>query len=1085
MSSTTFTIYRSSAGSGKTRTLAKEYLKLALQHRADYFKYILAVTFTNKATQEMKDRILEYLDHFANARPNELAEELKKELQLDDLTFQAYAQEARSRILHSYAQFSISTIDAFFQRVIRSFTREAGLVGDYRLEVEQDEVMEQVIDNLIDELGGNPELTKWVVDFATENLESEKAWDVRRSLIEFSKEIFTEDFKAIEQEVVKHTHESGFFSKLRAELRNTKNQYYNGLRKQAAEVLAVFKSHGLTENDFKYKAKGSVYGFFRDVANAESIKEILKKSQGSRVNGDFLESRAWPDAASRNRDLIIKLADEGLKATMTEIVTTAKKDVQRALSAEVALSNFYSFGLIADISRKLKDYKDENNLMLLADAPKFLNGVIQDSDTPFIYEKVGSFYRNYLIDEFQDTSGLQWKNFLPLVLNGLDQGHKSLVVGDVKQAIYRWRGGDLTLLQSQVEQHIGKDRVQSKELDTNYRSGATIIDFNNKVFHAAAQNVAASTGATLPVDAYHDVSQRSSPAEKGYVNVQFVGDAETDWKQEALDLVPHYLEKLQSQGVALKDIAILVRKNFEGQEIATHLLQYKNSDRARPGYKYDVVSNELLRIDGATSVNLLISALTYLLNPDDSIARAHLSFEYSKLHYPDRPLTDVFTVANQATFEDSLPDAFTKEKTFLRKLPLIELTETLIGIFKLGDITGELVYLQAFQDQVLEFYNRERNDLGAFLEWWEDYKWKKSIKVSEDTDAVQIYTIHKSKGLQFKYVIIPFCSWGIDHEFGRSPNLWVTSDQEPFIDAGYLPVRYGSGLQDTFFGDYYVKEKTQAYLDNLNLVYVAFTRAEKALFVVGPSPLVKYAKTTVSWLVYQSIAQNEELKDGWSETDQRFQWGIIDVQQNDQREHSSTPVSLVSYGSFRWRDKLVIRQSGASYFNAIDHERQERARYGIYLHALLSRIKYADEIDVVFNQLVSEGVIEHDEKESVYQQISDLMKNPLVAPWFKHDWVVRTEAPVVLPGGKENRIDRLITKDNKAVIIDFKTGEPSKQDQKQVTEYMDILRKMNYTEVEGFILYVKTGDVVAVNTNKAKKLKTPKDINQLGIPGLT
>jgi ATP-dependent helicase/nuclease subunit A len=226
------------------------------------------------------------------------------------------------------------------------------------------------------------------------------------------------------------------------------------------------------------------------------------------------------------------------------------------------------------------------------------------------------------------------------------------------------------------------------------------------------------------------------------------------------------------------------------------------------------------------------------------------------------------------------------------------------------------------------------------------------------------------------------------------------------------------------------------------------------------------------------------LKEGWSETDQRFQSGVIEVQKKEASEHSSTPVSLVSYGSFRWRDKLVIRQSGANYFNEIDHERQERAKYGIYLHALLSQIKYADEIDVVFNRLVSEGVIEHIEKDSVYRQISELMSNPLVAPWFDHGWEVRTEAPVVLPGGKENRIDRLITKGNKAVIIDFKTGEPSKQDQRQVTEYMDILRKMNFTDVEGFLLYVKTSDVVAVNTSKVKKIK-PKDINQLGIPGLT
>jgi ATP-dependent helicase/nuclease subunit A len=1084
METKAFTIYRSSAGSGKTRTLAKEYLKLALRHRADYFRHILAVTFTNKATQEMKDRILEYLDAFANDRPNELADELKKELALDDLTFREHAREVQSRILHTYAQFSISTIDAFFQKVIRSFTREAGLVGDYRLEIDQDEVMEQVIDNLVDELGTHEELTRWVVEFATENLENERTWDVRQSLIEFSREIFREDFKAVEDTIAEATARPGFFPELLNKLKAQKYQFVKAQRSRANEAIQALHQRGLREFDFKYKSRGSVYGFFKDVAVATSVSRVLEKLAGARVQNEFPFSRNWPDKDTRHRQAIVQVADDQLIGVLTDMVELGRKEGERALSAEVAMNNFYAFGLIADISRKLKEYKEENNMMLLADAPKFLNGVIRDSDTPFIYEKVGSFFRNYLIDEFQDTSGLQWRNFLPLVANSLDQGYRSLVVGDVKQAIYRWRGGDLTLLQQHVENNIGEFRVDSRELDTNYRSASAVVDLNNKLFRAAATIVAAETGAALPSDAYRDVEQKPSKKKEGYVRIQFLQDAEDyTWKDAALDLIPQYLEQLQEKGVPLGDIAVLVRKNDDGQRVATHLLQYKNSEKAKPGFRYDVVSNELLRIDGAATVNLLISALQYLLNPDDAIARAQLAYEYAKLHEPGRELRDVFAVSNQVTFENNLPPAFAREKISLRKLPVIELTETLIEIFRLGNVSGELVYLQAFQDSVLEFSSRERNDLGAFLEWWELNKHKKSIKVSEDVDAVQIYTVHKSKGLQFRYVIIPFCAWSMDHEFGKAPNLWVNSAEPPFDEAGFVPVRYSSTLEDTYFREAYATEKMQSHLDNLNLLYVAFTRAEQGLFVLAPSPEVKGSKNTVAGLIFRSISQSSELAPSWKAGEELWENGKLEASGEVKKEAYVKLIDLVRYGSSRWRDKLVIRHSGARYFKDLEGEREERARYGIYLHELLSRIRYADELNDVFTDLVHEGLIIDSEREEVYRQISELLQHPVVASWFSRAWEVRTEAPILLPGGKENRIDRLLTRDNQAVVIDFKTGEPSRNDQKQVMEYTDILRKMNFTSVDGYILYVKNGDIVTVTNQKVRKTKT-KDENQLGIPGL-
>jgi ATP-dependent helicase/nuclease subunit A len=1091
-----FSIYRSSAGSGKTRTLAKEYLRLALKYRADYFKYILAVTFTNKASQEMKDRILSYLDDFAQARPNELAEELKKELQLDDSTFQQQSQETQAAVLHHYAQFSISTIDAFFQRVIRSFTRESGLVGDYRLEVDQDAVLEQVIDNLIDELGGNKELTDWVVEFAKENLENERAWDVRYNLIEFAKEIFREEFKAIEEDINNTTAAKGYFKKLKEDLWRAKSFFISRVSKPAQEALHIIQSHRWTAEDFSYGKNSGLLTFFKLFAYERNLSKI--KSPTDRVRNHFAYPNNWPSKKSSHAPDIQPVAAEKLVPLLLEIVNVFDTQYTKAITAEVALKNLYVFGLVSDISRKLKEYKDENNLMLLADAPKFLNGVIQDSDTPFIYEKVGSFFRNYLIDEFQDTSGMQWKNFQPLIVNSLDQGYPSLVVGDVKQAIYRWRGGDLNLLQQDISSLVGKDRVEIKELDHNFRSAFHIVNFNNALFQSAASIIAAETGASISAEAYADVAQKISKSDDGFVHIEFISEpvqekkqtsflseegedsGSSKWKDLALEQLPVFMERLQEHGVALKDIAILVRKNDEGQRIAAHLLNYKNSSLAKHGCQYDVVSNESLRIDGASTVNLLLGAMRYLLNPEDAIARAQLGYEFSRIHEPHRELPDVFAVTNQTIFENNLPSAFTKEKPFLKKLSLMELTETLIEIFQLGSQQGELVYLQAFQDLILDFYSRERNDLGAFLEWWEDNKHKKSIQISGEVNAAQILTIHKSKGLQFKYVIIPFCSWSLDHDVWQAPNLWVKSENDPVANAGYLPVKYASIVDETYFAEYYRNERTRIYLDNLNLLYVALTRAEAGMIITAPNSDVRGTKNSIAGLLNNSLRQHETLKNHWNESNLIWcsgEWTAAKVSTTK----ISNAVSLSHYYSSTWRHKLVIRQSAGGYFKELD-EARNKIIYGIHMHAVLSRMKYEDDINDTIDSIILEGLITENERQVITEQLHQVLSLPQVKDWFNTSWRVRTEVPVLLPGGNENRIDRLITKGKTAIIIDFKTGERKKNDHHQVLEYINIMRQMNFTDVEGYLLYLKDNEVVDVKeSGRQSTVKKVKDKDQLSL----
>ncbi len=1028
----------------------------------------------------MKDRILSYLNEFARGESNELSLELRNELNLDASTFQQYAQETQAAILHKYDRFAISTIDAFFQKVIRSFTREAGLVGDYRLEVEQDAVLEEVIDNLIDELGDNQDLTNWVVEFAKENLENERAWDVRSSLLEFALEIFREEFKEIELEVMKTTADRQYFTDLQSTLRQEKNLFTASAAPLARKALQIIREENWSFSDLSFGKNSGLHGFLESYAENKSLRSMTEPKE--RIRNYFMISSNWPSKTNADPRRMIAVAETKLIPILKQLVSLYDTQYPKSLTAEIVLQNLYVFGLVADISRKLTEYKDENNLMLLADAPKFLNGVIQESDTPFVYEKVGSFYRNYLIDEFQDTSAMQWKNFLPLLINSLDQGYTSMVVGDVKQAIYRWRGGDLNLLQKEIEKHIGPARIEVNELTTNFRSAQTVVSFNNTIFEKASALVALETGQSISVEAYRDVIQQPSLKAEGVVHVKFLRDeTEKKWKEEALDCIPRLLEKLQDNGASLHEIAILVRRNDEGQQIVAHLLRYRNSGNADPKYLYDVVSNESLRLDGASSVNLLLAAMRYLLNPEDAVARAQLGYEFARQQEPDRSLVDVFAVTNQAFFERNLPPSFTNEKAQLKKLPLVELTETLIYIFKLSEQKGEVAYLLAFQNLVLEFYSRERNDLAAFLEWWEVNKHKKSVQLSGDVNAVQILTIHKSKGLQFKYVIIPFCAWGLDHDPWQAPTLWARTDQAPFNEAGYLPVKYTSTLQQTAFADHYNEERTRTFLDNLNLLYVALTRAEQGLIILAPHPDVRNAKRTVASILHNAILHGYNESPLWSNVLQEFNAGAWSSSAERQKSASADVMQLSSYPAYPWRERLVIKQSGKTYFDEGRTVRQEKISYGIQIHTILSRIGYADEIPDALERIVLEGLIAHREKDTLMIQLQELLDNQQVRSWFDASWDVRTEMPVLLPGGGENRIDRLLLKGKKAIVIDFKTGAPSKQDQKQVQDYIEILRKMNFVDVEGYLLYIRTKEVVSVSMGKVKVSRKVKDEKQLGL----
>lgn len=1059
-----FHIYRSSAGSGKTRVLAREYIQLALRY-PDYFKYILAMTFTNKSTQEMKDRILHYLHDFANDKSQDLAAEIIEQLEqggfkLPPAELKRKSAEILSLLLHRYSEFSISTIDAFFQRVIRSFTRETGLLGNFRLEVENDLVLEEVVNLLMDELSHDDQLRKWVLDFSEEKLEEGENWDIRKLLLDFASLIKDESFKKIEEEVLRVTADKDFFKSFRKKLNDSIYPFEMHVEQKASHLLSEFKEKGLTVTDFKHGNSGSVYSFLRTISvsigNLKS-ETLLPKT---RVRAALEDVEEWPQAKSPHHSLILQTARKRWQPQLSALVEYIEQNFRSYQSAKAVVKNLYSFGLLADIIRIQKKYLSEENLLLLSDAPKFLNVLMREQDTSFIYEKVGSFYRHYLIDEFQDTSGLQWGNLLPLVQNGIAQNYKSLIVGDIKQSIYRWRGGDLSILQQKVKSDVNELQISTHTLDTNYRSDANIVKFNNSLFKTAAELVSKQTGDEFPKQAYQDAEQEpyKNPAQ-GYVNIQFLnGKAEEkSFSETALDRLPKLFEDLQSQGLNVQDIAFLVRDNKDGQKIAARFIEHKaTADTSK--FKYDVVSNESLMLYRAPCIVVLINALRVIADPNDLIARANLAYEYQKI-WPTQTFVDlneIFADSKTKSFSNWTPASFIHHRDYLSALSLFEMVENLIHLFNLGQLPDEVIYIQSFQDLVQEFTQREKSDLASFLDWWELNKEKKSIQVAGGIEAAQIITIHRAKGLQFKYVIIPFLDWDLGHG-NKAPLLWVQSKHALFKEAGFIPVKYTKELADTFFEEQYAEETRRIQLDNLNLLYVAFTRAEKGLIAFAPLGESSESKR-VGQLVLNCIKVNEQLSAQFREQEQQLLIGSIIPSSARVSEHHV--VSLKNYTVTQWRDRLAIRKRGADYFQP--GERRAKVNQGILVHSALAKISSRQKWQDEWKSIISTGELAQEERAVVEKALSWLIYEPALAPLFDPQNSHKTEVALFLQNGEERRIDRISFNDKQVWLLDYKTGEESSADSEQVKEYVEVLRKMGYQSMGAFLVYISDARILEV-----------------------
>ncbi len=1067
------TVYKASAGSGKTHQLTAQYLRLLFKSPYAY-RHILAVTFTNKATDEMKTRIVKELASLASHKKSDYTTMLSSEYKLSEEQVRAKARDILVYILHDYSAFSVSTIDRFFQQTMRAFTREIGLGGGYNVELDTEKVLNEAIDSMLFELekSNNKDLLDWLIRFSEEKVENGETWNIRNDIQSLSTEIFKESYKSFRNEVQRDISNKKLIDEYKELLHSYIRTFEQTSQQIGERALNTMLRFDLSAEDFKGGSRSPFKSFIR-WANGDIVEPTATFKKLDNDVSDWYTKTTT--TATRNK--IEEAYHGGLAGCVSDIIS--HYDNNKAYQTAYEINRyFFTLGILGDIDSKIREYTSENNVMLIADTTELLNHIIDGNDAPFIYEKVGTRTDHYMIDEFQDTSRMQWQNFEPLVKNSIADGNHNFIVGDVKQSIYRWRNSDWKLLDEQLDIDFSNEGIQHESLDTNWRSGYNIVNFNNAIFTSGAQLLQDTYNKVLPEGndnnqyfsqriekAYNDAYQHV-PASKldaaGRVKIEFINTDEQDWTTYSLEQVPRQIEELQDRGYDLKDIAILVRTKKEGADIANCLLEYKEQ-HPDSKYRYDIISDEALYLNNASSIKLAVALLKYLRNPQDKTLQVLAAYEYYKLNIQmkaEEALQEYFSG------NGNLPNEILSILDRISSLPLYEMTEEIFGIFREAMNENEQIYIQSFLDMVLDFTVRHTSDLDAFLNWWDESGVRKTIFTPDGQDAVRIMTIHKSKGLGFKAVIIPFCNWEIDHKLPTI--LWCHPRVEPFNKLHLVPVKYSQKLKNTIFEDEYFYERLHAFIDNFNILYVAFTRAKNELIAFAPQPKKSDISNIASLLwncINSTKPENKDDKEFIS-LSEHFDGenGLLQLgdeyrpSQKTDDANSNNEIHIDSLSNIPFDDRLKLLLNNKYFFT--DTGQRD---YGTLMHEIVSGVQTIDDVEPALQKYYLSGEITAEQCDELNEILHQYLSNELVAEWYSGEYRVLNEVQILQPKGTFVRPDRVMIKGKEVIVIDYKFGEKeNKKYIRQVKFYADQIRKMGYVDVKAYICYIRLGKVVEV-----------------------
>ena len=1044
------TIYKASAGSGKTFTLTREYLKIIFSNIFSY-RNILAVTFTNKAANEMKTRILKEVNIIANGKESDHIEEIIKITKKTKEQTKNDAKQIQNRLLHDYSFFSVKTIDSFFQDIIKSFTKEIGLQFGFELELDTNDIVDKAIEKVMVSIEDNKEIRQWLLSFAREKMAEGKRWNFKKDIEDFSKEIFKEKYSLNKAKLSEKLDDRKFLNSFKNELLLNKKKIIEEVVSIGEKAVELIENHNLEIDDFASKKSGFINYFykFKDGNFAEAKGRVL----GAQNNVE-----KWYTKTSDKKDEITAFYNAGGNDFLNQAIELYQTKIEEYNSYSIVASLVNVFGIIADISNAVGDISADENLFLISYAAPFINAIINDNDTPFIYEKIGARYKYFMIDEFQDTSSIQWKNFKPLIEDNLAQGNSSLIVGDVKQSIYRWRNSDWKLLAEGIYSDFHNDYINDVTLKYNYRSKKEIIEFNNKIFSSAKQLLQdVFNNDILPehqnevgelqdkiTNAYKDNIQRIPKDENefGYVRFETIEKIKgEDQKEIILSKIPKILMQIQDKGYKMKDVAFLVRSKSNGVEIVDYLMNFKNESEEAEKYNFNVISNEALFIGNSPAIKLLISLLKDLSAGGEILNRVFINYEYEiYLKEKDIDLHSIFV------FRDIKINEYAKQKNYISTLSFYEIIEKLIDIFELNLNSDNFIYLQAFNDLIKDFSSRNSMSIVEFLEWWEEKGITSPISLNENQDAAQILTIHKSKGLEFKFVIIPFADWDLNKS---NDILWVENEKAPFNKLDVLPVKYTSSLQKSvFFNDYY-NELLQQYVDSLNMLYVAFTRAEQSLYIFSRQKSKEGEIKNIGDIINKILENKIE--------DNIYEYG--ELTENLEKEEVFEAYRLDKYLANKTPKSLNIKLQSENFFSK---DKQEKINKGLLYHKVFENIVLISDIENAVVELINEGSILQIEKDIFIQEIKDVISKLNIDHWFDGSYKVKNETSI-LYNNEVKRPDRLMISDNELIIVDYKFGEiESSSHKKQLMGYRNSLELMGYQNIKSYIWYFNKNKITEV-----------------------
>lgn len=1077
------TVYKASAGSGKTFTLSVEYIKLLINDPTS-FRSTLAVTFTNKATEEMKVRILSQLYGIWKRLPDSKSyiEKIKTDMDVTEEFMAERAGMALHNIVNNYSYFRIETIDSFFQSVLRNLARELDLTANLRVELNDYQIERNAVDNLIDNLSEDDQVLAWIMDYIHENLQDDKNWNVIGQIKKFGENIFREFYKTNSKLLNEKLLEEGFFKQYTSKLRNLRNEAEAEIVNEAELFFDILNNNGIDIQDLSYGKSGPA-GYFVKIQSGvydESLITSRVKTAMDNGNGD-----GW---VKKTADAELKaIASSKLAPALINAEKTRSRNWPIYQSAVLTLRHLNQLRLLNSIENKVRDMNQEANRFLLSDTHTLLHSLIKDSDSPFIFEKIGTRLNNIMIDEFQDTSTVQWQNFKVLLEECMSHSSEqgNLIVGDVKQSIYRWRSGDWRMLNN-IEREFPtmRNMLNVKSLDTNYRSSRRVINFNNAFFTQAAeieykdlttgdvlQDEKTDNSAEQLKKAYSDVEQNVPDFRKqtGYVSVELL--PQEDYLEQTLQKTADAVRELLEAGTESSDIAIIVRSNSTIQQLAEYFAEVMPDVR--------IVSDEAFRLDSADSVNIIVNAMHCLTHNDDKISRTYIAKAYQiRVLGKDNELVDRL-LATEEGVNEALPKLFADNAPDLLAMPLYELAEKLYDIFGLKNIEGEDAYIYAFYDCLTDYLKNNTADIDKFVEEWDDSICSKTIQVNA-TQGIRLITIHKSKGLEFENVIIPFCDWSIE----KTNTIWCSPKVAPFNELPLVPVDFNAKqMKGTIFEDDYNDEHLQNCVDNLNLLYVAFTRASQSLYVIARRGNANQRSYTIE----ESIA-NMELEGGLLEGDPsdkksiiKYTYGTLETADKKKTtlsdnifmpQVSNKNVKMVTYDShtdFRQSNKSREFVCDEDDSNSEEKQRLAYIKTGRVLHHLFATINTADDIEPSLKKLEIEGLIEDSNVtcESLRKMLHKRLENKQVADWFSGRWELFNECTILdydesTDTVKEHRPDRVMKDGDKVVIVDFKFGAYRPEYTDQVRRYIALTKGMGYEDVKGYLWFVYTNNIEEV-----------------------